>query len=177
MRLFRVLVLVGLLGVSVGVRAQTGVYAEFTGAKLSSANTAWMFGPTFGLYHDHGLGLVALGFDVRGSVLGRGATNGAGSDESLDTLQVGVRGAVTPHVLPIKPYAELLGGLGHLKTVQGSATTSTNKFSYQVLGGVDFTIFPRLDWRVVEFSYERFQGLGDGYAPKQLSTGLVFRLP
>lgn len=157
--------------------AQTGVYAEFTGGKVSAANTPWMYGPTIGLYHDNGLGLLALGLDVRGSFLRRGNENGPGSDQSMNTLEGGVRVAVTPHVLPLKPYAEVLAGYGGLTTGQGVARTSASHLTYQFLGGVDATFFPRLDWRVVEFSYGRLTGLGDAYAPKTLSTGLVLRLP
>lgn len=162
---------------SAGALAQTGVYAEFTGGKISAANTPWMYGPTIGLYHDNGFGPIALGLDVRGSFLRRGDTNGAGSSQSLNTLEGGVRLAATPHVLPIKPYVEALGGYGGLTTGQGTARTSASHFTYQFLGGVDLTFFPRLDWRVVEFSYGRLTGLGDTYAPKTLSTGLVLRLP
>ncbi len=178
MRMLGGVVIAGVL-MSGGVAAwgQTAIYAEFTGGKVSAAHTDWMYGPTIGLYHDNGLGLIALGYDVRGSFLRRGDTNGANSNESLNSLEVGVRAAVTPHVLPIKPYVEALGGYGGLTVGQGSARESASHAAYQFLGGVDFTFFPRLDWRVVEFSYGRLSGLGDTYAPKTISTGLVFRLP
>lgn len=164
----------GLAGVG---QAQTAIYGEFTGAKVSASDSGWMYGPTFGLYHDSGHGLIATGLDVRGTFAGRGDTNGAGSSQTLDTLMGGVRLAITPHVLPIKPYVEALGGLGHLKTGQGTQRTSSTKFAYQFLGGIDLTVLPRIDWRVVEFSYGRLAGLGDSFAPKSLSTGIVFRLP
>src|SRR5487761_1304370 len=168
------IVVLGLVGVA---QAQTAIYGEFTAAKVSAPNTSWMYGPTVGLYHDSGHGFFATGLDVRGTFAGRGDTNGAGSSQALDTLLGGVRLAVTPHVLPFKPYGEVLGGFGHLKTGQGSARTSSTKFAYQFVGGLDFTIFPRVDWRVVEFSYGRLAGLGDSFTPKTLSTGIVFRLP
>ncbi len=171
------LVVVVALGWSGLAQAQAGIYGQLTAAKLSAANTAWMYGPTVGLYYDYGHGLVATGFDVRGSFLGRGDTNGAGSDESLMTGLLGVRVAATPHVLPLKPYVEALGGFGSLTAGQGTTRTSATHFTYQFLGGVDFTFFPRVDWRVLEFSYGKLSGLGDSYAPKTLSTGLVFRLP
>lgn len=157
--------------------AQTAIYGEFTAGKIPSANTPWMYGPTVGLYHDTGLGLVAFGYDVRGSFLRRGDTNGSDTNQSLTTLEGGVRFAVTPHVLPIKPYVEALGGYGGLTTGQGVARTSASHLTYQFLGGVDLTFFPRLDWRVAEFSYGGLSGLGSSYNPKTLSTGLVFRLP
>jgi hypothetical protein len=153
------------------------VYGEVTAAKFAGANTSWMYGPTFGLYYDYGFGPVALGFDVRASFLGHGDTNGAGSNESVKTGLLGVRGAITPHVLPFKPYGEALGGFGTVTGGEGAARTSGGHFAYQLVGGLDFTFIPRFDWRVVEFSYGRFSGLGDSYATKSLSTGLVFRLP
>ena len=161
----------------VALQAQTAIYAEFTGGKVPAANTDWLYGPTIGLYHDNGLGLVALGYDVRGSFLRRGDTHGADSNESLNSLEVGARLAVTPHLLPIKPYVEALGGYAGLTVGQGTTRESASHAAYQFLGGVDFTFFPRLDWRVVEFSYGRLSGLGGTYAPKTISTGLVFRLP
>ena len=157
--------------------AQTAIYGEFTGGTVPAANTQWMFGPTVGLYHDNGLGLVALGYDVRGSFLSRGNAAGASTNESLNLLEVGARFAITPHVLPIKPYVEALGGYGGLTVGRGSARQSGSHATYQFLGGVDLTFLPRLDWRVVEFSYGRLSGLGDTYAPKTLSSGIVFRLP
>ena len=158
-------------------QAQTGVYGEFSAGKINAAHTDWMYGPTVGLYHDTGLGLVAYGYDVRGSFLRRGDTHGADTSEGLTTVEGGLRFAVTPHVLPVKPYVEALGGYGSLTVGQGSARTSASHFTYQFLGGVDFTFFPRLDWRVAEFSYGGLSGLGSSYDPKTLSTGLVFRLP
>ena len=164
-------------GASAAAMAQTAVYGEFTGAAVSAAHTANLYGPTVGLYHDRGLGLIALGFDVRGSFLRAGNVSAAGSNEVLDSLQLGVRGAVTPHVLPIKPFAEALVGYAKYSAGQGVARQSGSHADYQILGGVDFTFFPRLDWRVVEFGYQRLSGLGDTDSPKTLSTGLVFRLP
>ena len=177
MQLFRVLPSALLLSLATAAVAQTAIYAEFTGGKISAANTPWLYGPTVGLYHDNGFGLLALGYDVRGSFLRRGDTSGADSNASLNSLELGVRAAVTPHVLPIKPYAEALVGYAGLTVGQGGSRESASHAAYQFLGGVDFTFLPRLDWRVVEFSYGRLSGLGDTYAPKTLSTGLVFRLP
>lgn len=172
-----VALLAGLFATAQGASAQTAIYGEFTGGKVPAANTALMFGPTVGFYHDNGLGLIALGYDVRGTFLRRGDTHGRDSNQSLNLIDVGVRLAVTPHVLPIKPYVEALGGYGGLTGGQGAARQDGSHVNYELLGGVDLTFFPRLDWRVVEFSYTRLSGVPDAFAPKALSTGLVFRLP
>ena len=150
--------------------AQTGLYAEFGGSKISSGSDAWLYGPTFGLYTDFlPLPFVHLGADLRGSVLG------PGQGTTLYSGLVGPRIAVHPHVLPINPYAEGLVGIGHIS--YGNNAGSDTRFEYQLLGGVDYTLIPRLDWRVVEFSYGGLSALNGSLHPKTISTGLVLRLP
>ena len=150
--------------------AQTGVYLDFSAAKLSAGTGDWMYGPTVGLYHSVGYGLVSAGLDARGTFLTRDGAH-------LYSGLVGPRLALTPHVLPFKPYVEGLVGVGNYGTgAVGGNATSTN-FEYQLLGGVDMTILPRIDWRVVEFSYGGLSVLNGSYNPKTLSTGIVLRLP
>jgi hypothetical protein len=72
-----------------------------------------------------------------------------------------------PFLVPVQPKP----------IADSSARTDTTKFTYQLLAGVDFTIFPRIDWRIVEFSYGGFTGLEDDFHPKTLSMGFVVRLP
>jgi hypothetical protein len=157
--------------------AQIGLYGTFDAGKLNSPNTPWLYGGTVGLYLDHGHGLIATGFDARAEFLRHGGNSGTNTDTSIKSGLAGVRLAVIPHVLPLKPYAEGLVGGGHINVGQGSARTSTTAFEYKVLGGLDFTFFPRLDWRVVEFGYGGFSGQASGVHPKSVSTGIVFRLP
>ena len=70
-------------------------------------------------------------------------------------LYVGPRIALRPHVLPIKPYVEGLVGVGHAEVNQQRQRPiqSATDFSYQLVGGIDYTLLPRIDWRVAEFSY------------------------
>ncbi|MHB1857169.1 MAG: hypothetical protein ACYCPM_07010, partial [Acidobacteriaceae bacterium] len=68
-------------------------------------------------------------------------------------------------------------GAGHADYGQGVAHVSATKFQYQFLGGLDLTVLPRIDWRVVEFSYGGLSGLGSSLNPKTISTGIVVRLP
>ncbi len=151
--------------------AQVGIYGEFSAAKLNVPNTGWIYGPTFGAYFDKGhLLFLSTGLDARGAFLGSGST-------VLDSGLVGPRVAVRPHVVPIQPYVEALIGVGHAKFGQGVAQTTSTKFDYQFLGGLDLTILPRIDWRVVEFSYGGLSGLDSSFHPKTISTGIVVRLP
>jgi hypothetical protein len=152
-------------------KAQTGVYATFSAAKLNQPNTGWMYGPTVGLYSDVSrFGFFSTGFDVRGTFL-------TGGGNSLNSLIVGPRLAVRPRVIPLQPYAQVGLGFGHAAFGQGSARTTATKFEYQFLGGLDMTVLPRIDWRVVEFSYGGLSDLNGSFNPKTLSSGIVFRLP
>ena len=171
MRIFRIALLMSMtVGLAGMAHAQWAVYGTFTGSKLDTAGTPWLYGGTVGIYRDHGHGLIATGFDARGEFVQR-------SDTSLNSGLAGLRLAATPHVLPLKPYVEGLVGVGSVSVGQGSAKTSTTAFEYKVLGGIDFTFFPRLDWRVVEFGYGGFTGDASAIHPKTLSSGLVLRLP
>jgi hypothetical protein len=151
--------------------AQLGVYANFGAAKINSS-TDWIYGPSFGAYLDHGHFLfLSTGVDARGVILG------TGSDTKFDAGYIGPRIAVRPHILPIKPYIEGLVGVGYTQIGQGASQESATKFSYQAVGGLDFTLLPRIDWRVAEFSYGGLSILNGSVHPKTISTGIVIRLP
>lgn len=165
--LFLLALLLGLFS-CVPARAQTGVYVDFSAARVNTINSDWIYGPTAGLYFDHGhLLFFSTGLDFRGSFLGSG-----GSTQLYSGL-AGPRLAFHPRILPINPYIEAVVGAGHVEDGGSSAT----QFEYQFLGGVDFTILPRIDWRTVEFSYGGLSGLNGSLHPKTISTGLVLRLP
>jgi hypothetical protein len=155
----------------VAARAQIGLYGTFTGTRLSGPDTDWLYGGTLGAYLSHGhLVFLSTGLDLRGSA---GSYNGT----IFDSGSIGPRIALSPHILPVKPYAEALAGLGHA-SFSGNSANNVTKFEYQFLGGLDFTVLPRLDWRVVEFSYGALAGLDNGSIhPKTLSSGLVLRIP
>jgi hypothetical protein len=142
-------------------RAQIGVYAGFSGAHLNSTT---VFGPLVGVYAQRGA-LLMLGGDVRGSFLNR---NG----QQFNTGAIGPRLALHPVGLPIKPYIEALVGIASYNTGNSSNATHLN---YQILGGIDATLLPRLDWRVIEFDYSALAG--SSLNATILTTGIVFRLP
>ncbi len=170
MRLYKYLPLLLLLLGSLYAEAQIGLYAEFSSAKANVPNSSWIYGPTFGAYLDRGFGLVSAGLDARGAILGSG-------NNTLDSGLIGPRLVFTPHVLPIMPYIEGLIGVGQAGYYEGGVPTTVTKLQYQFLGGVDWTILPRLDWRIAEFSYGGLSGLGSSFNPKTISTGIVVRLP
>jgi len=165
-KLFFLLILM-LLSTPFSVRAQTGVYAAFSASNFNTDDAGWQYGPTVGLYHDFWhLPTVGAGVDIRGSFLGTGSTK-------IYSGLLGPRIQVRPPILPLQPYVEGLVGVGHAELFGESAT----KLEYQVVAGVDWTIFPRIDWRVAEFSYAGLPGFSGGFNPVGVSTGLVLRLP
>jgi hypothetical protein len=165
------LLLVLTLG-TLSARAQVGVYATFSAGKYDLANTGWVYGPTLGVYDDaFHFPLVSFGFDARASILGSGGST------QLTSGMVGPRISAHLPLIPLKPYVEGLVGASHVVAGQGTAHTDDLFLQTGVTAGADLTIFPRLDWRVAEYSYSRFPGLDNGVNQKSLSTGLVLRLP
>ena len=164
------LLLFASFAITTAANAQTGLYIEYGGSKVDAPSNDWIYGPTFGVYHDFlSVPLVHLGADLRGSVLGISQTT------TLTSGLLGPRVSVHPRVLPVMPYLEAVGGIGHYD--YGAGQGSNTQFEYQILVGIDYTVVPRLDWRVVEFSYGGLSTINGTLNPRTLSTGLVLRLP
>jgi hypothetical protein len=149
------------------LHAQIGIYAAATGASLSNAGTSWGYGPLVGLYTQsgHGANTVNLGADLRGSFISRDGFH-------YYTGAIGPRIAIQPHVIPLKPYIEGLIGIASYNS--GTGTASSTHLNYQVVGGLDATIFPHLDWRVVDVAYSGVAN--QSIKAVTFSTGLVLRL-
>lgn len=156
-----------LLILPAGLHAQIGVYAGFSGAPISGGSTNWAYGTTFGIYKQtgHAASLISIGGDLRGSFLSREGFH-------YYTGAAGPRVAFKAPILPLRPYIEGLVGVGSVQL--GNGNSSSTHFNYQGLAGLDTTIFPHLDWRVVEFSYSAVTG--QSVNAKILTTGLVLRL-
>jgi len=149
------------------LRAQIGIYAAGTGASLSNASTSWGYGPLVGVYKQSGhvASIVNLGADLRGSFVSRDGFH-------YYTGAIGPRLAFKPHVIPLSPYVEGLVGVASYNS--GRGTSSSTHFNYQVVGGLDATILPHLDWRVVDVAYSAVSG--QSIKAVTFSTGIVLRL-
>jgi hypothetical protein len=159
-----------LLVSSHSLQAQLGLYGTFTAQDLSVPDNSGfnLYGGTLGAYLASGqVAILSAGVDLRGSYT-------KGNSTSF------IMGAIGPRIglnIPIiHPYVEGLIGVANIDVAGGSPLSGT-RFEYQFLGGLDFTIFPRLDWRVAEFSYGGMSSNDANIHPKTLSTGLVLRLP
>ena len=117
------------------------------------------------------LGPIRLGFDLRGST--KSGVNG------VDTALFGVKLAVKPPLLPIKPYVQISGGYVATRTANlgtytsGSTTTSvggtaTDKYAaFEGIAGIDYHFLPFLNLRLIEI------GAGKGYDVGGISFGNV----
>lgn len=163
--------------------AQIGIYGRFDATRLSGTSNSfetlgWYEGGGGGVYYDFAhFGPIGLGADVRGNFL-------AGNQHKFKSVLGGVRLSVHPPVLPIRPYVQGsigVGGASH-NGLGNSGTIYSNKFEYQVLGGLDYTLLPHIDWRVAEVGYGRISGISSGASAPAVNlftigTGIVVRLP
>lgn len=177
MRLRYLLCLSVALASSTLASAQIGIYGTATGGHLGGINAPypyagsysfWTAGGTFGIYDDFArLGPVHLGADLRSSILN---THG----RKLGSALGGIRFVIKPPVLPLRPYLQASVGAG--STNFGANSNTTTGFQYQVFGGLDFTFFPHLDWRVAEVGGGGLRINGNNYPVTTISTGIVFRI-
>jgi hypothetical protein len=151
----------------------TGVFA-FLGSGETSRTFA---GVGFGFYDDfHHSGSIDAGIDIRDSIV-----RGAGAH--LNSFLLGPRIAFKPTSAPVKPYLQAEIGVGTTRAATNPASLS--RFLYNVAGGVDWTIAPHIDFRVIEIGYGSVQTISSGVfgdvnnpTNSQLinfSSGLVFR--
>lgn len=170
--LFRMALVFGCLTFcSLAASAQTGIYAEFSTSDFNTSNVGRQYGPTFGFYHNLWRPpFLGIGFDARATLLGSGSTKAY-----MGFL--GPRLQLRPRVIPLMPYVEGLVGAGAVEVGQGASFVDKTALAYEGAVGIDWTILPRIDWRVVEYSVGGFGSLKTSIRPQTLSTGLVLRLP
>jgi hypothetical protein len=156
-------------------QAQTALYGQFSASRFNTnlkVNTTnvndWGYGGGFGLYSDFMKAPFAkVGGDIRVQFV-RPASN-----TTLTSVLLGPRIVIHPKVVPLNPYAEFLFGAGHFS--YGNNAPSTTQFDWRVLGGVDKTLLPHLDWRVIEISYGQLNTYSGKLSPVTFSTGVVLR--
>jgi hypothetical protein len=152
-------------------QAQVGLYGQFSASRFNNipnVNT-WGYGGGFGFYGD----FIKVPFARVGGDFRYQFTRPA-SNTTLTSILVGPRLDFRPKVIPLNPYAEVIFGSGHF--TYGNNAPSTTQFDWRVLGGIDKTVLPRVDWRVIEVSYGQLNTYSGRLRPVTLSTGIVLRL-
>jgi hypothetical protein len=149
--------------------AQTAIYGQFSASRFNLPTVdQWGYGGGFGLYSDfYKVPFAKVGGDIRVQFV-RPASN-----TTLTSFLLGPRLALHPKVIPLNPYAEFLFGGGRFS--YGNNQPSTTQFDWRVLGGLDKTVLPHLDWRVIEVSYGQLNTFSGRLRPVTLSTGIVLR--
>jgi hypothetical protein len=143
-------------------QAKLAVYGTVGGEKPGIVNgNGWSTSGIVGLYVGiFNFGPVAITADGRAELA-----------STIKSGLVGPRIALHLPVMPLKPYVEaLIGGSSYPNLPNGLPVKS--KFAGRFIAGVDTTILPRIDWRVVDFGY----GITTAN-PRAvtLTTGLVLR--
>lgn len=150
------LIVAALIVLPARTHAQTAVYGMLsaghysgigvgygTGADQSGGMTAR--GGTFGLYDNFApFGPVRFGGDARFFI--QNSANSTSYGNKLAGFLFGPRLEIAlPPPVPFKPYIQVeIGGVG---TNNGTSTSKTTSFAYQVNGGLDVTVLPHLDIR------------------------------
>lgn len=149
-----------------------------SGGRLSGQGVAGgsftAYGGTFGIY-DGGMRFGPLRLGGDGRVVVQNSHANPYGDKVLGVL-AGPRLSVGLTPLPFRPYVQAEIGLG--ATNYGSSSTRSDHFAYQIQGGLDFTIFPRLDLRG-EYGAGQIESnvTGGGHATLQeFGVGLAIRL-
>lgn len=143
--------------------AQTAVYGGFSGAAMNSAPSSTTYGGLVGLYAQSGH-YAYFGGDFRGTFLSHNGFH-------YYTGAVGPRLAFKPPVLPLRPYVEGLAGVASYNS--GKNTSSSTHLNYQAVVGMDWTLLPHIDWRVIEYAYS---GTTGSVKANIFTTGLAIRL-
>ena len=143
-------------------QARFAVYGTVGGETAGGPHETWDLAGTVGFYA--GLkhaGPLNLSLDARADL----------SDDVKSGL-LGPRLALKFPLFPLKPYGEFLVGFSDYN--QTASFPNGSQFAARYVLGADWTIFPHIDWRLVDFSYDLNTTPWDTHA-KTLSTGLVLR--
>lgn len=153
--LFSLPLLIVLAAATLHAQAKLAVYGTI-GGETPGTGQSWATAGTLGAYVGvANAGPLALSVDGR-----------VDFSSNLKSGLFGPRLAIHPPLFPLKPYVELLIG--------GSAVNKgSTQFAARYVLGVDTTILPHVDWRVVDFS-EGINKFANGHA-KTVSTGIVLR--
>jgi hypothetical protein len=165
MHLFSLFLLIVLALTPSALHAQIGLYGTLSGASFSNAPKDLGYGGMVGAYKTTGH-FIGTGLDLRGTFVGRDGFH-------YYTYAIGPRVSFKPRVLPLTPYVEGLIGLANYNS--GKNTSSTNHFNYQIVGGLDATILPHIDWRLIDVGYSSTTA-NQSIKTVTYSTGLVIRI-
>jgi hypothetical protein len=155
---FLAFILSAIITTNLHAQARFAIYGTAGTEKSGLPNQVWKLGGTFGFYYGlYHIGPLDISADARGDL-----------SHDINSGFLGPRVAVKIPVLPLKPYGEFIFG------VSTYPNAVPNDFAYRYVVGLDSTIIPHIDWRVIDFSYGVNRS-GNGEHAKTLTSGLVVR--
>lgn len=187
-----------MIGVAMGLgscaRAQIGIYAMPVFTRVSNstpdpgvyaflgpnATSRFFTGVGVGVYDQLAhRGPLDLGLDLRGSIQ-------KGSNAHLNEFLIGGRAQYHVPGSRLKPYAELLGGVGASRAATNPVYN--NQGTFGGFAGLDFQVGKYVDLRAIEVGYSSLSTIstdsvtGTPIQPPSsslihFSAGIVFRLP
>ena len=159
------LILLSLCSATLHAQAKLAIYGTIGAEKSGLQNQGWAKAATFGLYYGFAhLGPISFSGDARGDL-----------SRNINSALFGPRIALSLPAFPVKPYVEILGGVSSYSTQDNGPKNNTSG-NYRWVGGIDTTIFPRIDWRI-DYSYSA-AGISQANItrhPQSLTSGFVIR--
>ncbi len=148
--------------------SQAKIYATVSASKLTNlVGTNVLYGPTIGISANVARrGGLDLSLDVRASF--------AGGSMRLDGVELGPN--VGFHIRRYVVYGGALVGFARYNDGLGNPASASTDSQIDVIAGVDRRVSDRLDWRVFDYDYKQYYGLGGQFNPKTFSTGVVVHL-
>jgi hypothetical protein len=157
------LILLAIVTTNLQAQARLAIYGTAGTERSGLPYNPWKLAGTFGLYVQiFKLGPVYISADGRGDL-----------SSQIHSGLGGPRLAIKLPVLPIKPYGEILFGVASYPQTTAGIQYS-NDFAYRYVLGLDSTILPHIDWRVVDFSYG-INTSSVGTHAESITSGLVIR--
>lgn len=183
LRLMRIAVVAAAFVAFTSLAGAQTAYINFTAQHIDSSaknitQTAgsldsglWLFGPQFGIQTDFmRTGPLHMGVDFRGSILSRG-------DAKFNNGMGGVRASLHTRALPITPFVQASAGIAGFN--YGRRQAMTTILQYELDGGVDVSLAPRVSWKLVEVGGGGLSTLGSGASGANgtfhISTGIGLR--
>jgi len=151
--------------------SQVSFYGDMSASMLTgglvTTTTSILYGPTIGMTAQiFSRSHLKFYGDIRGGFYG--------GSQRLD--QVGVGPKIGFAFKKYEAYGEFIAGFGRYNSGQNVTASASTDSLIELNGGLDRQITSRLDWRVVDFGYEQYYGLGGEFNPKTFSTGVVVHL-
>ena len=156
------LVLLAVTATALHAQAKVGIYGSFGAERVGVANQDWKEAGTIGLYYGFAnFGPLAISVDGRGDI-----------SPDANSYLFGPRLALHLPVFPLKPYAEFVAGIANYTRISGASKNSTD-IAYRGVLGIDTTILPHIDWRIVDASFGHIENASSN--DLALTSGIVVR--